>query len=113
MVRQRGEASHLDVLSLKALVFETGDLAAATDALKRHGIELLWADLPLNAARSSTMLRDPEGNLINNFFGRDGLRGESACRSCVHGMRVRGGVYTFAVNWRWRWYWLAAFHKHL
>jgi hypothetical protein len=42
----------MDVLGYNARVFETGDVAAATDALKRHGIELLWADLPLNAARA-------------------------------------------------------------
>jgi hypothetical protein len=100
----------MDVLGYNARVFETGDVAAATDALKRHGIELLWADLPLNAARSSTMPRGPEGNLINNFLAATGC-GVRACAGCVGmGMRVRGGVYTFAVNWRWRW--IADFHKH-
>jgi hypothetical protein len=68
-------------------VFETGDLAAATDALKRHGIELLWADLPLNAARSSTMLRDPKGNLINNFLAATGCgvraRAGRVCMRCA------------------------------
>jgi catechol 2,3-dioxygenase-like lactoylglutathione lyase family enzyme len=62
--------NHLDVLGYKALVFETADLGAATDTLKRHGVELLWADLPLDATRNSTMLRDPEGNLINIFGPR-------------------------------------------
>ena len=57
--------NHLDVLGYKALVFETSDLAEATAALRRHGVELLWAELPLNDMFSSTMLRDPEGNLIN------------------------------------------------
>ncbi|MFM0227329.1 VOC family protein [Paraburkholderia dipogonis] len=61
---------HLDVLGYKAVVFETDDLAAATAALRQHGVELLWADQPLNAGRSSTMLRDPEGNLINIFGSR-------------------------------------------
>ena len=62
--------NHLDVLGYKAVVFETDDLAAATAALKQHGVELLWADQPLGATRNSTMLRDPEGNLINIFGPR-------------------------------------------
>ncbi|ACD15845.1 VOC family protein [Paraburkholderia phytofirmans] len=61
---------HLDVLGYKAIVFETDDLAAATATLRQHGVEFLWADQPLNAERSSTMLRDPEGNLINIFGPR-------------------------------------------
>ncbi|MFM0335968.1 VOC family protein [Paraburkholderia fungorum] len=65
---------HLDVLGHKAIVFETDDLAAATATLAQHGVEFVWANQPLNAERSSTMLRDPEGNLINLF----GPRRESA-----------------------------------
>lgn len=61
---------HLDVLGYKAIVFETDDLAAATATLRQHGVEFLWADQPLNAERNSTMLRDPEGNLINIFGPR-------------------------------------------
>jgi catechol 2,3-dioxygenase-like lactoylglutathione lyase family enzyme len=61
---------HLDVLGYKAIVFETDDLPAATAALRQHGVELVWSDQPLNAERSSTMLRDPEGNLINIFGPR-------------------------------------------
>jgi glyoxylase I family protein len=62
--------NHLDVLGYKAVVFETDDLAAATATLTQHGVEFLWANQPLNEARSSTMLRDPEGNLINVFGPR-------------------------------------------
>ena len=46
------------------------DLAAATATLTQHGVEFVRANQPLNAARSSTMLRDPEGNLINIFGPR-------------------------------------------
>lgn len=62
--------NHLDVLGYKAIVFETDDLAATTAALTRHGVEFVWANQALNAERSSTMLRDPEGNLINLFGPR-------------------------------------------
>jgi glyoxylase I family protein len=58
---------HLGVLGIKALVFETNDLATATAALVEHGVEMVWADQRLNAERRSTMLRDPEGNLIHIF----------------------------------------------
>jgi glyoxylase I family protein len=61
---------HLDVLGYKAIVFETDDLAAATATLTQHGVEFVWANQPLNAERSSTMLREPEGNLINLFGPR-------------------------------------------
>lgn len=61
---------HLDVLGYKAIVFETDDLAAATAALTLHGVEFVWTNQPLNAQRSSTLLRDPEGNLINLFGPR-------------------------------------------
>jgi glyoxylase I family protein len=58
---------HLSVLGFKALVFETDDLAATTAALMDHGVETVWADQPLTAERRSTMVRDPDGNLIHIF----------------------------------------------
>lgn len=61
---------HLGVLGWKALVLETDDLHATTEALAAHGVETVWADQPLNAARRSTMIRDPEGNLIHVFGPR-------------------------------------------
>jgi glyoxylase I family protein len=58
---------HLGVLGFKSLVLETDDLAAATDALAQHGVEMLWGNQPFTATRHSTMLRDLEGNLIHIF----------------------------------------------
>jgi len=58
---------HLHVLGWKALVLESDDLAATTAALVAHGVETVWADQPLSVERRSTMIRDPEGNLINIF----------------------------------------------
>ncbi|NYI02740.1 VOC family protein [Cupriavidus plantarum] len=59
---------HLDVLGYKALVFDTTDLHAVTRTLEQHDVEFIWADIQLNARRQSTMIRDPEGNMIH-FFG--------------------------------------------
>jgi hypothetical protein len=39
--------------------------AAATTTLEQDDVELLWADQPLKVTRNSTMLRDPQGNLIH------------------------------------------------
>lgn len=58
---------HLSVLGLKAIVFETDDLEATTALLAEHRVDMVWADQPLSAERRSTMLRDPEGNLIHIF----------------------------------------------
>ncbi|CAG4908900.1 VOC family protein [Paraburkholderia gardini] len=58
---------HLNVPGWKALVLETDDLPAATAALVRHTVEIVWADQPLSAHLRSTMIRDPEGNMINIF----------------------------------------------
>ncbi|MRX08607.1 VOC family protein [Pseudoduganella sp. FT25W] len=60
--------SHLSVLGYKALVFDTQDLTAVTAALKDHEVEFVWADQQLTPQRRSTMIRDPEGNMIH-FFG--------------------------------------------
>ena len=58
---------HFGVLGIKALVFETDDLTAATAALVEHSVETVWADQRLTAERRSTMACDPEGNLIHIF----------------------------------------------
>ncbi|MFP3567833.1 VOC family protein [Paraburkholderia sp. SIMBA_030] len=58
-------------LRINNVALATGDLNAAIAMLAQHGVEFVWADQPLNAARSSTMLRDPEGNLINIFGPRN------------------------------------------
>ncbi|MRW84183.1 VOC family protein [Pseudoduganella sp. FT26W] len=60
--------SHLGVLGYKALVFDTVDLQAVTKAFADHGVEFVWADQQLTPQRRSTMIRDPEGNMIH-FFG--------------------------------------------
>lgn len=59
---------HLGVLGYKALVFDTHDLPARTTALADQGVEFVWADQQLTPRRRSTMIRDPEGNMIH-FFG--------------------------------------------
>lgn len=61
---------HLGVLGWKALVLETDDLALVTQQLRQHEVEILWADQAISAERHSTMLRDPEGNLIHIFGPR-------------------------------------------
>jgi glyoxylase I family protein len=58
---------HLAVLGLKAMVFESDDLEATTALLTEHHVDMVWADQRLSAKRRSTMLRDPEGNLIHIF----------------------------------------------
>ena len=61
---------HLQVLGWKALVLQCDDLAALGEHLRAEGAELLWEAEPLNESLSSTLLRDPEGNLINIFGPR-------------------------------------------
>jgi len=56
---------HLDETGWKALVLESADLAATTATLARHDVEIVWAQAQLTPAISSTMIRDPEGNLIH------------------------------------------------
>ncbi|WP_429574672.1 VOC family protein [Paraburkholderia sp. UCT70] len=55
------------LLGLKAMMFETDDLEAITALLTEHQVDMVWADQPLSAERRSTLLRDPEGNLIHIF----------------------------------------------
>lgn len=70
LVDRTAPPDHLDVLGWKALVLETGDLALATTALIGKGVDIVWADQQISASRRSTMIRDPEGNLINLFGPR-------------------------------------------
>lgn len=58
---------HLHVLGWKAVVLETDDLAATTAALAAQGVEIVWSEQALTPTLASTMIRDPEGNLINIF----------------------------------------------
>lgn len=61
---------HLNVLGWKALVLETDDLTAMTAFIIANNVETVWADQQLTAERRSTMIRDPEGNLVNIFGPR-------------------------------------------
>ncbi|GAB3250834.1 VOC family protein [Chitinimonas naiadis] len=61
---------HLGILGWKALVLETDSLEPVNQQLRQHGVEVLWADQAISADRHSTMLRDPEGNLIHIFGPR-------------------------------------------
>ncbi|WP_321918058.1 MULTISPECIES: VOC family protein [Paraburkholderia] len=56
---------HLDETGWKALVLESGDLAGTTASFARLGVEIVWAQAQLTPTISSTMIRDPEGNLIH------------------------------------------------
>lgn len=61
---------HLDVLGYKAIVLRTNDLSAATASLRQNDVELVWAELELSPGLHSTLIRDPEGNLLNIFGPR-------------------------------------------
>ncbi|TDG17737.1 VOC family protein [Paraburkholderia silviterrae] len=58
---------HLHALGWKAIVLESSDLASTTATLVAHGVEIVWAEQRLTPTLASTMVRDPEGNLINIF----------------------------------------------
>lgn len=58
---------HLDDLGWKALVLETADLDALEMRLEKNAVECVWSRAPLTETRRSTMIRDPEGNLIHVF----------------------------------------------
>lgn len=62
--------NHLDVLGLKALVFQADDLETITRNLSERDVEIVWADMRLSVERRSTLIRDPEGNLTNIFGPR-------------------------------------------
>jgi glyoxylase I family protein len=56
---------HLDETGWKALVLDSVDLAGTTATLVKHDVEIVWAQAQLTPAIRSTMIRDPEGNLIH------------------------------------------------
>jgi catechol 2,3-dioxygenase-like lactoylglutathione lyase family enzyme len=58
---------HLNELGWKALVLETDDLDALETRLSANAVECVWSRAPLTDHRHSTMIRDPEGNLIHVF----------------------------------------------
>jgi catechol 2,3-dioxygenase-like lactoylglutathione lyase family enzyme len=57
--------THLSQLGWKALVLHTADLKAVTSVLRLHDVEICWAEQQLSENLQSTLIRDPEGNLIN------------------------------------------------
>ncbi|KPU60748.1 hypothetical protein AN403_4696 [Pseudomonas fluorescens] len=57
--------THLSQLGWKALVLHTADLKAVTSVLRLHDVEICWAEQQLSEHLQSTLIRDPEGNLIN------------------------------------------------
>jgi len=67
LVDRTAPPQHLHVLGWKAIVLESNDLAASTAALMAQGVEIVWAEQQLTPTLASTMVRDPEGNLINIF----------------------------------------------
>jgi catechol 2,3-dioxygenase-like lactoylglutathione lyase family enzyme len=62
---------HLGPTGYKAIVFDVDDLEAATAELRAYGVEIVWdrALIDFAANLMSTLVRDPDGNLIN-FFQR-------------------------------------------
>ncbi len=67
LVDRTAPPNHLDVLGLKAIVLQTDELKTVTHELSTHGVEIIWANMQLSTDRHSTLIRDPEGNLINIF----------------------------------------------
>jgi len=63
---------HLSALGWKALVLNTDDLSALTAHLKSIEAEIVWAEAFLGPGMKSTLIRDPEGNLINIFATTSG-----------------------------------------
>lgn len=59
----------MDQLGWKVLTFHTDDLAALQDHLDAHGVAMVWSARELAPTIRSSLLRDPEGNLINVFGG--------------------------------------------
>jgi catechol 2,3-dioxygenase-like lactoylglutathione lyase family enzyme len=63
--------THLKTLGYKAIVFDVADLPGFSERLKAKSVEILWADQPLtDDGLRSTLIRDPDGNLINIFNRR-------------------------------------------
>jgi extradiol dioxygenase family protein len=57
---------HLRTSGFKALVLRTDDLEDVTRRLEDHGVEFVWKNRVLSDdGLRSTMLRDPDKNLIN------------------------------------------------
>jgi hypothetical protein len=68
-------------------VFESENLASTTAALAGHGVDIVWAEAPLSPDLRSTLIRDPEGNLINIFGAPE--RARSRCKRTLCAARVR------------------------
>jgi catechol 2,3-dioxygenase-like lactoylglutathione lyase family enzyme len=57
----------MDQLGWKVLTLHTDDLAALQAHLEAHGADVVWSARAMAPKIVSTLLRDPEGNLINVF----------------------------------------------
>jgi catechol 2,3-dioxygenase-like lactoylglutathione lyase family enzyme len=58
--------NHLAKTNIIAIVFSTDDLDTATAEMEREGAAFVWKNQVLSAdGLRSTMLRDPDGNMIN------------------------------------------------
>lgn len=58
--------AHLGKTNIMAVVFRTGDLASETARIVDAGAHFVWREQVLSEdGLRSTMLRDPDGNLIN------------------------------------------------
>lgn len=57
---------HLKKTNIMAIVFSTDDLATQTAEMERSGATFLWKNQVLSEdGLKSTMLRDPDGNMVN------------------------------------------------
>jgi catechol 2,3-dioxygenase-like lactoylglutathione lyase family enzyme len=63
MQRPRKASTNAETTGWRALVLETDDLLSLDRRLARNSVEVIWSQKRIEA-RLSTMIRDPEGNLI-------------------------------------------------
>ena len=57
---------HLGKTNIMAIVFRTDDLDATTAEIEAAGVEFVWKNQTLSEdGLRSTVLRDPDGNLVN------------------------------------------------
>lgn len=57
---------HLAKTNIMAIVFSTEDLDAATARMEEMGVTFVWKNQTLSEdGLRSTMLRDPDGNMVN------------------------------------------------
>jgi catechol 2,3-dioxygenase-like lactoylglutathione lyase family enzyme len=64
--------AHLRPLGYKAIVFDVDNLKAASEELKTMDVTIVWSQQVIDPSTglTSTLIRDPDGNLINIFQRR-------------------------------------------